>query len=68
MDNIFSSLAPEQKAAAVIVALGADKASMIYKHLSEDEIERLTVEVAKLGHLESEETENILDEFYKTCV
>ena len=68
MDNIFSSLAPEQKAAAVIVALGADKASMIYKHLSEDEIERLTVEVAKLGHLESEETENVLDEFYKTCV
>ena len=68
MDNIFSSLAPEQKAAAVIVALGADKASMIYKHLSKDEIERLTVEVAKLGHLESEETENILDEFYKTCV
>ena len=29
-----SKLAPEQKAAAVIVSLGADKASKIYKHLS----------------------------------
>ena len=42
-----STLQPEQKAAAVIVALGAEKASKIYKHLSEGEIEKLTVEVAK---------------------
>ena len=35
MEN--NKLAPEQKAAAVIVSLGADKASKIYKHLSESE-------------------------------
>lgn len=44
-----STLQPEQKAAAVIVALGAEKASKLYKHLSESEIEKLTIEVAKLG-------------------
>lgn len=59
---------PERKAAAVIVALGVDKASKVYKYLSEEEVEKLTVEVAKLGHINSEETENILDEFYKTCL
>ena len=63
-----STLQPEQKAAAVIVALGAEKASKLYKHLSESEIEKLTIEVAKLGHVSSEETEAVLDEFYKTCL
>ncbi|MBW4844674.1 MAG: flagellar motor switch protein FliG [Lachnospiraceae bacterium] len=61
-------LTPEQKAATVVVSLGVDKASKVYKYLSEDEIEKLTLEVAKLGHVEAEQTEAILDEFYKTCL
>lgn len=61
-------LRPEQKAAAVVVSLGVDKASKIYKYLSEEEIEKLTIEVAKLGHLKAEETEMVLDDFYKTCL
>ena len=66
MEN--NTLTPEQKAATVIVSLGADKASKIYKHLSESDIEKLTIEVAKLGHVSSEQTEEVLDEFYKTCL
>lgn len=66
MEN--SKLSPEQKAATVIVSLGAEKASKIYKHLSEAEIEQLTIEVAKLGHVKPEEVEEVLDEFYKTCL
>lgn len=58
----------KQKAAAIIVSLGADRASKIYKHLEESDIEKLTVEVAKLGHVESEVAESILDEFYKLCL
>ena len=59
------ALSPEQKAAAVVVSLGVDKASQIYKHLNEEDLEKLTVEVAKLQHLTPEETEEVLDEFYK---
>ena len=44
-----NSLTPEQKAATVVVALGADKASKVYKYLNADEVEKLTLEVAKLG-------------------
>ena len=62
MEN--SSLTPEQKAAAVVISLGADKASKIYKHLSESDIEKLTIEVAKLGHVQPEQMEEVLDEFY----
>ncbi|MDR0924120.1 MAG: flagellar motor switch protein FliG [Hungatella sp.] len=62
------NLTPEQKAATVVVSLGVDKASKVYKYLTEDEIEKLTLEVAKLGHVEAEQTEATLDEFYKTCL
>ena len=61
-------LTSEQKAAAVIVSLGVDKASQIYKFLGQDDLEHLTIEVAKLGHLKAEVTEDILDEFYKECL
>lgn len=63
-----TELTPEQKAAAVVVSLGADKASKIYKHLGEGDIEKLTIEVAKLGHISPEQMEEVLDEFYKTCL
>ncbi len=57
-----------QKAAAVIVALGSDTASKIYKYLREDEVEQLTYEVAQLSHLSADETGDILDDFYQLCL
>ena len=62
------TIGQEQKAAAVVVALGTEKASKLYKYLSAEEVEALTLEVAKLGHLQAEDTENILDDFYKNCL
>lgn len=67
-EAITSTLTPEQKAAAVIVSLGSDNASKIYKYLDESDIEKLTVEVAKLGHLPADATQAALDDFYKMCL
>ena len=39
--NATKGLSPIGRAAAVIVALGADEAASVYKYLTEDEIERL---------------------------
>ena len=61
-------LTPEQKAAAVIVALGTEKASLIYQHMEPDEIEQLTLEVAKLGFVDGETTEEVLNEYYQMCM
>ncbi len=63
-----NAITPEQKAAAVVISLGAEKAAQVYKYLTEDEVQRLTIEVAKLGFLPTETTEGILDEFYKNCM
>ena len=62
------SLNSQQKAAAVIVALGADNASHLYKFMEPDDVEQLTIEVAKLGLLGSEQTEEVLTEFYQMCL
>lgn len=63
-----SKITSQQKAAALVVALGTDKASKLYKYLSAEDVELLTLEVAKLGHLSSDQAEDVLDEFYKTCL
>lgn len=59
---------PKSKAALVVISLGADRASQIYKYLSEEDIEELTYEVAKLGKTSNSQVETTLDEFYKLCL
>ena len=57
-----------QKAAAVIVSLGAEKASLLYQYMEPEEVETLTLEVARLGMLDAETTEAVLEEFYQSCM
>ena len=42
------TLTPIKKAAAIVIALGAERASEVYKFLNEEEIEQLSLEIAKL--------------------
>ncbi len=57
-----------QKAAAVMIALGSREAAEVYKHLREDEVEQLTIEIAKISRLPSEEMKAIVDDFYGLCL
>lgn len=63
-----AALTNKQKAAIVVVSLGADRASQIYKYLNEEDIEDLTYEVAKMGKTTNSQVENALDEYYKLCL
>lgn len=63
-----SQVSGAQRAAAVIIALGTDAASQIYKYLKEEEVEQLTLEIARTTHLSSEELANILNDFYQICL
>lgn len=65
---IVQGMSGSQKAAAVIVALGVDKASMLYQYMDPEDVELLTLEVAKLGFLDSDATEDVLTEFYQMCL
>lgn len=41
-------LTRQQKAAAVVISLGAEKASQLYQYMDPDDVEQITLEVAKL--------------------
>lgn len=58
----------KKKAAAVVISLGTEAASQIYKYLREEEIEQLTLEIAMMQDLTAEQMEGVLDEFYNLCL
>ncbi len=66
--SLTAELTGAQKAAAVIIALGVEKASLLYHHMEPEEIEMVTIEVAKLGFLDASVTEEVLTEFYQMCM
>lgn len=68
MNKETDGLTPQQKAAAVVISLGAERASKIYKFLSEEDLEILTLEIAKLSHVTPTQTEAAMDDFYKLCL
>jgi flagellar motor switch protein FliG len=61
-------LTTRQKAAILMVALGQDTASSIVKHMTQDEVEMLTVEIAKMGRVTAEVREHVVDEFHELCI
>jgi flagellar motor switch protein FliG len=64
----MKDLSQKQKAAQVIVSLGADVASSIYKHLAEDDIEKITYEITRQDYIAPEMTDQAIEEFYGLCV
>jgi flagellar motor switch protein FliG len=66
--NSSSKLNAAQRAAAVVIALGADNASEVYKYLRDEEVEVLSLEIAKMERLPPEEMKAITDDFYGLCV
>ena len=57
-----------QKAAILLITLGPEKAASIFKHLKEDEIEQLTLEIANIRNVTPAEKEVVLSEFYEVCL
>lgn len=57
-----------EKAAAVIIALGADTASEVYKYLREEEIEQISLEIAKIERMSPEDLKEVIDDFYGLCI
>ncbi|GAA4654669.1 flagellar motor switch protein FliG [Anaerocolumna aminovalerica] len=63
-----SELSGVQKAAVLLIALGPEKSATIFKHLKEDEIEQLTLEIANTRSVSPATKEQVLNEFYEICL
>src|SRR5271168_196112 len=55
-----------KKAAVLLVALGTERASEVFKHLHFDEIESLSLEMAKLQHIDPTVTAKVMEELAAT--
>ncbi|WP_163101504.1 flagellar motor switch protein FliG [Peribacillus alkalitolerans] len=61
-------LTGKQKAAILLISLGPDVSASVYKHLSEEEIERLTLEISSVRKVDTLEKEEILEEFHNIAL
>lgn len=61
-------LSGRQKAAVLLIALGPEISAKIFKHLRDDEIEQLTLEIANVRKIEYAQKEEVLEEFHQICI
>ncbi|WP_153462558.1 flagellar motor switch protein FliG [Sediminibacillus terrae] len=64
----YKELTGKQKAAILLISLGPDVSAQVYKHLTEEEIEKLTLEISSVKKVESEQKEQILDQFHQIAL
>lgn len=57
-----------QKAAALLIVLGDEVSAKILKQLDEEEVQRVSRELARLSAISPEQSEAVLDEFYQMSV
>ena len=57
-----------EKAAMLLISIGPERSAEIFKHLKEEEIEQLTLEIANIRTVAPEEKEKVMEEFYQICL
>src|SRR5215217_5720407 len=63
-----TSLRGIQKCAVLMVAMGEDKAAEIFKHLSQAEVEALSLEIAKAPKVPSDVVKGVMTEAVETVL
>ncbi|MCR4649154.1 MAG: flagellar motor switch protein FliG [Lachnospiraceae bacterium] len=68
MRNSDDKIPGLQKAAILLISLGPEKSANVFKHLKEEEIEELTLEIANTRSVAPQIKEQIINEFYEVCL
>ncbi|WP_077617813.1 flagellar motor switch protein FliG [Bacillus sinesaloumensis] len=66
--DMHNELTGKQKAAVLLISLGPDVSASVYKHLSEEEIEKLTLEISGVRRVESNTKEQVMEEFHQIAI
>jgi len=66
--KVHQSLTGRQKAAILLITLGPEVSAQIFKHLRDEEIEQLTLEIANVRKVEASEKVAVLSEFHQICL
>ena len=65
---VQSKFSTKEKAAILMITIGKEYAAKIYKYLSEDEIEQLTLSITSMRRVEPEMKESVAEEFIQICI
>lgn len=57
-----------EKAAILMISLGPEVAASVYKHLSEEEMEWLTLQISSMKRIDPEEKLEVLEEFHELAM
>ncbi|OZU90322.1 flagellar motor switch protein FliG [Virgibacillus indicus] len=68
MARTKSALTGKQKAAILLISLGPDVSAQVYKHLTEEEIEKLSLEISSVKKVDSSLKEDVLDQFHQIAL
>ena len=63
-----TGLTGRQKAAILLITLGPELSAQIFKHLKDEDIEQLTLEIANIRKVNSEDKDDVITEFHDMCV
>jgi len=63
-----TDLTGREKAAILLITLGPEKSAQVFRHLKEDEIEAITLEIANISAVMPETKEDVINEFYQICL
>ncbi len=58
----------KEKAAILMITIGKEYAAKIYKHLTEEEIEQMTLSITSVRRVEPEEKDSVAEEFIQMCI
>ncbi len=61
----IENLTGRQKTSILVIAIGTEAASQIFKHLKDKDVERLAVEIANMKDIPSTIMEAVIEEFYQ---
>lgn len=68
ISGVKSERTGREKAAMLLISLGPERSAEIFKHLKEEEIEQLTLEIANIRTVTPDEKEKVMEEFYQICL
>src|SRR5690625_1632826 len=68
MARKMHKLTGKQKAAILLIALGPDVSAEVYKHLSDEEVEQLSLEISSVPKVDTELIEEIVEQFYQIAI
>lgn len=66
-EKLLTGMAGIEKAAVLLISLGADVASEVFKYLSPDEIEPLARQIVRMKTVDASVRQEVLQEFEETC-